>query len=107
MADAPLCWKQVQVHAPTLQFGLRGAAQCEECSAVSVWVRLIGIVSAEHWRFNLPSDMPLEQLRGAVVAAVGHDVDQQCVVERGYRFADLDTPLAVLPRECKLHVDLT
>lgn len=93
---------------PALQFGLRGGAKCEECSAVSVWVRLMGRASVEHWRFNLPPDMPLERLRGVVTAAVGHEVDQQCLVdERGYRFADLDTPVSAVSRECKLHVDLT
>lgn len=93
---------------PSLQFGLRGGAKCEDCSAVTVWVRVMGRASAEHWRFNLPADMPLERLRKVVAEAVGHDVDQQCFVdERGYRFADMGTPISALSRDCKLHVDLT
>ena len=56
----------------------------------------------------LARDMPLKRLRSVVSAAVGHEVEQQCLVdERGYRFADLDTPVSALSRDCKVQVDLT
>jgi len=93
---------------PTLQFGLRGGGTCEDCPVVTVWVRLMGRASAEQWRFSLPPHTRLEQLRDVVAAHVGHQVEQPCLIdERGYRFANLDEPLAALSQHCKLHVDFT
>merc|ERR1711991_86303 len=95
---------------PDLRFGLRGDGVCESCEAVTVWIRVIDKATAESWRFTVPPDTPLDQLRGLVRESTKLPVQQDCLLdEHGYQFSREDSMKSVcrFSRECRLHIDLT